>query len=70
MTTENPTRFEATVTHTPNPRHVALADAFLKKLEEMPVDHPEEFLTLKVTLRHGIARRAKWTREVEDESIS
>ncbi len=59
MTTETP----------PNPRHVALADAFLKKLEEMPTDPPEEFLTLKVTLRHGIARRAKWTREVEDESL-
>ncbi len=60
MTTETP----------PNPRHVALADAFLKKLEEMPADPPEEFLTLKVTLRHGIARRARWTREVEDESLS
>ncbi len=53
----------------PNPLHVALADAFLKKLEEMPCDPAEEFLTVRVTMRHGIARRLRWTREVEDETL-
>ncbi len=53
-----------------NPRHIALTNALLQKLEAMSPDVAEEFLTLKVTLRHGIARRARWTREVEDESLS
>ena len=49
----------------PNPRHQALADAFLKKLEEMSCEPAEEFLTLKVTLRHGIARKRRWGQEDE-----
>ncbi len=55
MTTETP----------PNPRHVALADALLAKLEAMSPDMPEEFLTLKVTVRHGIARKRRWGQEDE-----
>ena len=48
-----------------NPRHVALANALLAKLEAMSPDMPEEFLTLKVTLRHGIARKRRWGQEDE-----
>lgn len=58
MTTETETK--------PNPRHVALADAFLKKLEALSPDVPEEALSLRVLARHGIARKIKWTSENEE----
>ncbi len=52
-----------------NPRHVALANEFLKRLEAMSPDLEEEVLSLRVVVRHGIARKAKWTRE-EDEGFN
>lgn len=49
-----------------NPRHKALADAFLKKLEDMSPDATEEVLAVRVVVRNGIARKWKWTREEEE----
>lgn len=54
-----------TETKPPNPRHVALADEFLKKLEALAPDVAEEVVGLRIVARHGIARKVKWLYEVE-----
>ena len=48
-----------------NPRHEKLAADILSKLEAMSPNVPEEVLDIRIVLRHGIARKVKWTREEE-----
>lgn len=50
----------------PNPRHVALCDNLLRRLEALPKEPGEEVINVRVVVRAGIARKVKWTREEEE----
>lgn len=50
----------------PNPRHVEYADKLLKALEGMSPEKAEEVLTMRIIVRHGVARKVKWIHEEEE----